>query len=55
MHTVNHSILLQKLEKMLGFRESALSLMESYLTNRYQSTKIGDTKPRKQLFDSGVP
>ena len=40
-NTVNHSILLQK---MFGFRGSALSLMKSYLTNRYQYTKIGDSK-----------
>ena len=52
---VNHSILLQKLEKMFGFRGSALSFMESYLTNRLQYTKIGDSKSRKQLIGCGVP
>ena len=51
----NHSILLQKLEKMFGFRGSALRLMESYLPNRYQYSKIGDFKSRKQLIDCGVP
>ena len=40
---------------MCGFRGSALGLMESYLTNRYQYTKIGDSKSRKQLIDCGVP
>ena len=40
---------------MFGFRGSALRLMESYLTNRYQYTKIGDSKSRKQLIDCGVP
>ena len=29
---------------MFGFRGSALSLMESYFTNRNQYTKIGDSK-----------
>ena len=29
--------------------------MESYLTNRYQYTKIGDSKSRKQLIDCSVP
>ena len=53
--TVNHSILLQKLEKIFGFRGSALSLIESYLTNCHQYTKIGDSKSRKQLIDCGVP
>ena len=52
---VNHSTLLQKLEKMCGFRRSALHLMESYLTNRYQYTKISDSKSRKQLIDCRVP
>ena len=36
---INHSILLQKLEKMYGFRGSALRQMESYFTHRYQYTK----------------
>ena len=53
--TINHAILLQKLEKMLRFRGSALSFMESYLTNRCQYTKIGDSQSRKQLIDCGVP
>ena len=29
--------------------------MESYLTNCYQYTKIGDSKSRKELIDCGVP
>ena len=53
--TVNHSILLQKLEKKIGFRGSALNLMESYLTNRYQYTKIGDSKSSQRQSDCGVP
>ena len=52
---VNHSFLRQKLEIMFGFRGSALRLMESYRTNRYQCTKIGDSKSRKQFIDCGVP
>ena len=52
--TVNHSILLQKLEKMFGFRGSALSFIKSLLTNRYQYTKTGDSKSRKQLIHCGV-
>ena len=39
---------------MFGFRGSALRLMESYLSNRLQYTKIGDSKSRKQLIDCGV-
>ena len=40
---------------MFGFRGSALSLMESYLTNCYEYAKIVDSKSRKQLIDFGVP
>ena len=29
--------------------------MKSYLTNRYQYTKIGDSKSRKQLINCDVP
>ena len=54
-NTVNRSILLQKLEKMYGFRGNASSLMEGYLTNRYQCTKIGDSKLRQQQINCGVP
>ena len=45
---------MQKLEKMFEFRGSAFSLMESYLTNRIQYTKIGDTKSRKKLIHCDV-
>ena len=40
---------------MFGFRGSALRLMESCLINRYQYTKMGDSKSRKQLIDCDVP
>ena len=40
---------------MYGFCGSALSLMESYLTNRYQYTKIGDPKSRQRQINCGVP
>ena len=46
---------LQKLEKMYGFRGSALSLMESYLTHCYQCTKIGDSKSRQRQINCGIP
>ena len=40
---------------MFGYRGSALSLRESYLTNRYEYAKIVDSKSRKQLIDCSVP
>ena len=53
--TVNYSILLQKFEKMFGFRGSALSFIENYLTNCYQYRKIGNSKSKKQMIDCGLP
>ena len=38
--TVDHQILLDKLERNYGIRGLALQLMESYLSNRQQYTKI---------------
>ena len=44
--TVNHNILVNKLENYFGFRGRALELMKSYLTNRFQCTKIGNSKSK---------
>ena len=53
--SVNHSILLQKLEKNVWIsRKCIKSYGKLYLTNRYQYTKIGDSKSRKQIIDCGV-
>ena len=38
--SVDHAILIKKLECMYGFRGIALELMKSYFNNRYQYTKI---------------
>ena len=38
--TVNHDILVKKLEKYYGFRGRALELMKSYLTNRFTTPKL---------------
>ena len=52
--TVNHKILLQKLEKY-GIRGNALKLFSSYLTDRHQFVKIGETKSVVSLIEYGVP
>ena len=41
--TVNHDILLQKLEKY-GIRGNALKLFSSYLKDRYQFVKLGEAQ-----------
>ncbi|KAJ8873039.1 hypothetical protein PR048_026655 [Dryococelus australis] len=52
--TVDNVILLKKLEAS-GIRGLPLMLMESYLTNRYQFVKIGNSTSSKQKIGTGVP
>ena len=40
--TVNHTVLLWKLHHYFGIRGTALHLIESYLSNRYQHTNVQD-------------
>ena len=52
--TLNHGLLLAKLEAY-GFSNFALKLMESYLTKRYQRTKVDkEYSPWSEII-SGVP
>ena len=53
-NTVNHNILLRKLEKY-GIRGLPLKLMESYLSERKQVTKIGNCISEKLDINTGVP
>ena len=52
--TVNHSILLAKLEK-LGIKGLASKLFKSYLSNRTQVTKISDELSDLRNINIGVP
>ena len=52
--TVNHEILLQKLE-FYGIRGIALNWFRSYLTNRKQSVTIGEAKSDMLQIECGVP
>ena len=51
---VNHSILLRKLEKY-GVRGNTLNLFKDYLTNRYQSVRIGEVVSGEKEIKIGVP
>ena len=53
--SVQHDILLCKLEKLYGFRENALEFLKSYLTNRVQYTKIGNSKSKPLKMDCDIP
>ena len=52
--TVSHDILLKKLE-VYGIRGNALSLLTSYLKDRYQFVKIDSVKSTISLVEFGVP
>lgn len=52
--TVNHRILLRKLEK-LGIRGIALSLLRSYLTNRRARVKLDGIISEEMSLSIGVP
>ena len=52
--TLNHDILIYKL-KAYGLSETALKLMQSYLTNRKQYVEINNTQSTKNDITVGVP
>ena len=52
--TVNHDILLQKLE-VYGIRGTCLKFFESYLESRYQFVKLENSKSIISLINFGVP
>ena len=51
---VDHSILLHKL-KLYHFSQKTVSFFESYLSNRKQQVKVGDTQSSFMKIQSGVP
>ena len=51
---INHDLFLSKL-KAYGFNENSVSFIRSYLTNRYQRTKIGSTFSDWNKIITGVP
>ena len=52
--TVDHNILIWKLENYLGIRGPVLNLMKSYLSNRYQYVKIDDCMSSLQKVTCGI-
>ncbi len=52
--TVNHQILIQKLEKY-GIRGLPLTLLKSYLSNRFQYTVVNNYKSSLCPVTCGVP
>ena len=52
--TVDHSILLEKMDCRFGICGLSLKLFQSYLSNRYQYTKINNKSKLKKVI-CGVP
>ena len=53
--TIDHSILLNRLEKSFGISGLALAWFSSYLTDRTQCVQVGDLKSKPSPLLYGVP
>lgn len=53
--TVNHNILISKMEKNFGIRGLPLQLFQSYLNNRFQYTIINGEKSTLRPVRCGIP
>ena len=53
--TIDHSILLNRLRKCFGIKDVAFKWLKSYLSDRTQSIKLGNTCSDPQLLSFGVP
>ncbi|KAL6458614.1 hypothetical protein MHYP_G00320860 [Metynnis hypsauchen] len=53
--TIDHAILLERLENMVGVTGTALSWFKSYLTDRYQFVRVNDIPSNYTKVRYGVP
>jgi hypothetical protein len=53
--TIDHTLLLTRLQSTFGITGTTLNWISSYLTNRYQFVKLGTLSSTPQLCTSGVP
>jgi len=53
--TIDHDVLLKRLDQRFGVRDAASSWLRSYLTNRQQFVKLGCHSSAVMPCDSGVP
>ena len=54
-HTIDHAVLVDKLRSRYGIKGTALNWFRSYLTNRTQSVRIGDSSSSNRTLKYGVP
>ncbi|NAV92043.1 hypothetical protein FGF77_23825, partial [Salmonella sp. gx-f7] len=53
--TIDHQILLQRLEHLIGLKGSALSWLKSYLSNRFQFVHVHNESSLRTKVCFGVP
>ena len=53
--TLDHGILLERLESRFGIKGTALKWIESYLTDRHQSVLINGVRSDRKSLKYGVP
>ena len=53
--TVNHEVLIKKLENNFGFRDNAKLFLSNYLSNRYQYTRVSNYRSSLRTVTCGVP
>ena len=53
--TIDHQILLQRLERSIGLKGSALSWFKSYLSDRFQFVYVNDESSSRTKVSYGVP
>ena len=53
--TIDHNILLHCLKHCFGITSSALSLLSSFLTNRFQTIVASNSKSQPVLLEFGIP
>ena len=53
--TIDHDVLLGRLRSRYGIKGTALNWFRSYLTNRTQSVRIGDSSSSNRILKYGVP
>ena len=53
--TIDHGLLFERLQSLFGIQGVALNWLISYLTDRSQSVKVGDSMSTKHLLKYGVP
>ena len=53
--TVNHEILIKKLENNFGFRDNVKLFLSNYLSNRYQYTRVSNYRSSLRTVTCGVP